>query len=200
MRYVSRSKAAEHFGVSGQTIVKWANDRRIKFILQPSGQRRYGIEDLQDGQQQAQICYCRVSSSGQKNDLERQVQYMREKYPGWQIVTDVGSGLNWNRKGLRTVLRRSLQGGVSDIAIAHKDRLARFGFEIIEFMLAQKGVRIICDSNDEHKSREEELVDDIVSIVTVFSSKIYGRRKYRRQSNKGQVHPVFSNEGTGGGA
>jgi predicted site-specific integrase-resolvase len=141
-----------------------------------------------------------VSSGGQKNDLERQVQYMREKYPGWQIVTDVGSGLNWNRKGLRTVLRRSLQGGVSDIAIAHKDRLARFGFEIIEFMLAQKGVRIICDSNDEHKSREEELVDDIVSIVTVFSSKIYGRRKYRRQSNKGQAHPVFSNEGTGGGA
>jgi len=200
MRYVSRSKAAEYFGVSGQTIVKWAINNRIKYIVQPSGQRRYCIGDIQDANQQAQICYCRVSSNGQKDDLKRQVEYMRTKFPEWEVVTDIGSGLNWNRKGLRTILRRSLQGGVSDIAVAHRDRLARFGFEIIEFMLGQKGVRIICDSNDEHKSREEELVDDIVSIITVFSSKIYGRRKYRKRVDKDSTRPGFPDEGTGSGA
>jgi len=109
---------------------------------------------------------------------------MRAKYPGWVVVTDVGSGLNWKRKGLRTILQRSLQGSISAIAVAHKDRLARFGFDVIEFMLAQKGVRIVCDSNDEHKSREEELVDDIISIITVFSSKIYGHRKYSKRFDK----------------
>ena len=199
MRYVSRSKAAEHFGVSGQTIVKWANNNRIKYTVQPSGQRRYGIGEVQDGNQQAKICYCRVSSNGQKDDLKRQVEYMQSKYPGWEIVTDIGSGLNWNRKGLKAVLRRSLQGGVSDIAVAHKDRLARFGFDIIEYMLAEKGVRVLCDSNDEHKSREQELVEDILSIITVFSSKVYGRRKYRNRSDKGSTCPNLPNEGTGSG-
>jgi predicted site-specific integrase-resolvase len=199
MQYVSRSKAAEHFGVSGQTIAKWAKSGKLEYFAQPSGQKRYAIRLQDDGQQAQKVCYCRVSSSGQKDDLKRQVDYMRAKYPGWIVVTDIGSGLNWKRKGLRAVLQRSLQGSISVIAVAHKDRLARFGFDIIEFMLAQKGVRIVCDSNDEHRSREEELVEDIISIITVFSSKVYGHRKYKR-FDTGQTRPSVSNKRPRGGA
>lgn len=179
--YAARTKAAKHYGVSGQTIVTWAKNGTLDFKTLPSGQRRYKIDvDEEDSgeKKKKKVCYCRVSSNGQKDDLERQIKYMRDKYPGWTIMSDIGSGLNWNRKNLKTILQWSLQGDVEKIAIAHRDRLARFGFEIIEFMLAQKGVRVICDSHDDHKSKEQELVEDILSIVTVFSSKIYGRRNY----------------------
>jgi predicted site-specific integrase-resolvase len=195
--YVSRGRAAKHFSVSGQTIVKWADCGTLDFVRQPSGQRRYWIGETRGAtKEKKNICYCRVSSAGQKDDLHRQIEYMRSKYPGWEIVSDIGSGLNWKRKGLKTILRRALQGDVAKIAVAHKDRLARFGFDIIEFMLAQRGVGIICDSNDEHKSREEELTEDIISIITVFSAKIYGRRKYRkRNDDQGEAHTDSSNEG-----
>jgi len=191
--YVTRAKAARHYNVTGQTIVTWANNGSLDFKTIPSGQRRYRIDEDEQPRDSTKpkkrICYCRVSSSGQKDDLERQIEYMRQNYPGWTIMSDVGSGLNWNRKNLRTILQWSLQGDVEAIAIAHRDRMARFGFEIVEYMLAQRGVRIVCDSHDDHKSKEEELVDDIVSIITVFSSKIYGRRNYKnRKANKDEIY------------
>ena len=105
---------------------------------------------------------------------------MQEKYPGWTIFTDVGSGLNWKRKGLRTILQRCMQGDVGKVAVAHKDRLARFGFELIEHIMAQWGVELLCERECAHKSRETELVDDILSIVTVFSARIHGGRHYNK--------------------
>jgi len=195
--YVSRARAAKHFEVSGQTIVKWADCGILDFVRQPSGQRRYWIGESrrEAAKQKKNICYCRVSSAGQKEDLHRQIEYMRNKYPGWEIVSDIGSGLNWKRKGLKTILQRALQGDVGKIAIAHKDRMARFGFDIIEYMLAQRNVRIICDAHDDHKSKEEELVEDILSIITVFSSKMYGRRKYtKKRKNENSFDPGLPHE------
>ena len=180
--YVTRTKAAKHYNVTGQTIVTWAKNGTLEFKTMPSGQRRYRIDDEQPSEgekEKKRICYCRVSSDEQQDDLDRQIEYMREHYPGWTIMTDIGSGLNWNRRNLRTILQWSMRGDVETIAIAHRDRLARIGFEIIEFMLAQNGVRVVCESHDDHKSNKEELVEDIVSIITVFSSKIYGTRNYK---------------------
>jgi predicted site-specific integrase-resolvase len=130
------------------------------------------------------VCYCRVSSSGQKDDLQRQIDYMRRKYPGWEIVSDVGSGLNWKRRGLRALLRRCVQGDIRQVAVAHKDRLARFGYQIIEFMLGECGVQLLCDDAEVHVSKEKELVDDILSIVTVFSARIHGQRHYANDQTR----------------
>lgn len=185
--YVRLSVAAKHFNVSKQTISKWANDGRIECMRLPSGRRRYSIrsdggrsgEPNASDQEKVNVCYCRVSSHGQKDDLDRQVEYMRTKYPGWQIVTDVGSGLNWKRKGLRTLLRRCLQGSVAKVSVAHRDRLARFGFELLGYVLGECGVELLCDDQEAHTSKEFELAEDILAIVTVFGARDNGSRKYK---------------------
>jgi predicted site-specific integrase-resolvase len=185
--YVPIRTAAKHYNVSHQTIRAWADKNEIEFIALPSGHRRYKIRgdgntaaskarEPEEKPEKVNICYCRVSSNGQKEDLQRQVEHMQRRYPGWIVYTDIGSGLNWKRKGLRTVLRRCLLGDVEKVAVAHKDRLARFGYEIIEYILGQCGVQLLCDYEETHKSRESELVDDILSIVTVFSARIHGGR------------------------
>lgn len=187
--YVPVRTASKHYNVSKQTIRAWADKDAIEFIALPSGHRRYKIKgdgntaetnarEPEEKEEKVNVCYCRVSSSGQKDDLRRQVEHMQRKYPGWVVYTDVGSGLNWKRKGLRTVLRRCLLGDVGKVAVAHKDRLARFGYEIFEYILGQCGVQLLCDYEETHKSRESELVDDILSIVTVFSARIHGGRHY----------------------
>jgi predicted site-specific integrase-resolvase len=197
--YVSRSSAAQHYGVTGQTIVAWADAGRIQSVRQPSGQRRYWVNDQSNSEgkpnEKKKVCYCRVSSHGQKDDLQRQIEYMRDKHPGWIVVSDIGSGLNWNRKNLRTVLQWGLQGRLESLAVAHKDRLARFGYEIIEFILVQCGVQLICDAEEEHTSKEQELVDDILAIITVFSAKIYGGRKYKKRK-KNSNDPCDAHERT----
>lgn len=194
--YVPIRTACQHYNVSSQTIRAWAAKDEIDFINLPSGQRRYKVRGegntssitKEPEKEKINICYCRVSSNGQKEDLQRQVEYMRQKYPGWIIYTDIGSGLNWKRQGLKTILRRCLLGDVQKVAVAHKDRLARFGYELIEYIMAQCSVELLCEYEGAHKSREAELVDDILSIVTVFSARIHGGRQYQK-NQKGDSSP-----------
>jgi predicted site-specific integrase-resolvase len=195
--YVPNRIATKHYNVTSQTVRAWADRGEIDFIQLPSGQRRYKIRGdgntpcpaAESEKEKINICYCRVSSNGQKDDLKRQVEHMQEKYPGWTVYTDIGSGLNWKRQGLRAVLRRCLLGEVGKVAVAHKDRLARFGYEIFEYMLGQCGVELVCNYEETHRSRESELVDDILSIVTVFSARIHGGRHYNPNS-KSDSKPV----------
>jgi predicted site-specific integrase-resolvase len=126
------------------------------------------------------VCYCRVSSAGQKDDLQRQVEYMSTKYPGFEIITEIASGLNFHRKKLQAILRSTLQNEIETVVVAHRDRLARFGYPLIQFIFQQQGVELLCDDEDDHKSKEEELVEDILAIITVFSSRVYGARKYKK--------------------
>ena len=184
--YVPIRTACKHYNVTNQTIRVWADRNEIEYIELPSGQRRYKIRGagntmcttVEQAKEKINVCYCRVSSNGQKADLQRQVEHMQQKYPGWTVYTDIGSGLNWKRKGLRTVLRRCLLGEVGKVAVAHKDRLARFGYDILEYILGQCGVELLCNYEETHRSRESELVDDILSIVTVFSARIHCGRHY----------------------
>lgn len=186
--YVPLRTAAKHYNVNKQTIAAWAERGDIEYIELPSGHRRFKIRgdgnvvDAPKGEkkEKLKVCYCRVSSHGQKEDLERQIEYMRSKYEGWLVYSDIGSGLNWKRQSLKTLLRQCLQGDISHVCVAHKDRLARFGYEIIEYIMGQCGVKLLCDHEDAHTSKEQELVDDILSIVTVFSARIHGQRHYQK--------------------
>ncbi|NBO39784.1 IS607 family transposase [bacterium] len=133
------------------------------------------------------ICYCRVSSHGQKEDLERQVSYMQERFPGYRIIRDIGSGINFKRRGLRTILELACKGYVSEVVVAYRDRLCRFAFELVEWLLSLHGVKLVVLNEDLEGSESGELAEDLLSIVHVFNCRIQGRRKYQgRKDAKGQ--------------
>ena len=126
------------------------------------------------------VCYCRVSSQKQKDDLARQVVWMREQYPNAEIIKDIGSGLNFKRKGLRAILQRLLQGDKFTLIVAHRDRLCRFGFDLIEYLFEQNGGEIMVLDKTE-LSPEQELTTDLLSILHAFSCRLHGLRRYESE-------------------
>jgi len=124
------------------------------------------------------ICYCRVSSTKQKEDLQRQIEYVTAKYPGKELIKDVGSGVNFKRNGLNALLERAMSGEQLEIVVAYKDRLARFGYDLIERVITRAGGRIVV-LNEVSLSPSEELTQDLLTILHVFSCRLCGIRKYR---------------------
>ena len=126
------------------------------------------------------LCYCRVSSRKQRGDLERQVSYLRELYPSAEIVRDIGSGRNYKRKGFRALVDRCLRGDKFQLVIAHRDRLARFGIELLQYMVEQNGGELVVLDETVH-SPAEELTADLLNILHVFSCRMHGLRRYRAE-------------------
>jgi predicted site-specific integrase-resolvase len=122
------------------------------------------------------ICYCRVSTASQKEDLARQIQFFKLNYPDYTIISDNGSGINFKRKGFKTILDDAIKGYIEEVVVTHKDRLCRFGFELIEGIIREQSNGKIVVLNQKKTSPEQELVDDLISIITVFSSRLYGLR------------------------
>lgn len=178
-------KASQLAGLSPNTLRKYADNGTIKAQRIGNGQRLFDVSDLlaikrPEGNGKPVVCYCRVSSAKQKDDLARQVVFMREQYPNAEIVKDVGSGLNFKRKGLQTILQRLLQGDKFTLIVAHRDRLCRFGFELIEFLFEQNGGEImVLDKTD--VSPQQELTEDLLAILHVFSCRMHGLRRYTNQ-------------------
>jgi predicted site-specific integrase-resolvase len=180
--YVTLKEARKQLGLHPNTLRKYADEGIIDTIKTPSGQRRFNIESfIQQKQNSLQtILYCRVSSVRQKDDLNNQKNYLISKYPGAEIISEVGSGLNFKRKGLRTILERLLQGNSIKLVVAERDRLCRFGFELVEYLIVKNGGELVV-LNQIASSPESELVSDILSIIHVFSCRIHGMRKYKNQ-------------------
>lgn len=131
------------------------------------------------------ICYCRVSSSKQREDLKRQISYMKNKFPLNEIITDIGSGINFNRKGLKKVIDYAIKGEIDEVVITYKDRLARIGYEIIEYLIKNySNGKISIINKEEEETPTEELTKDIVSIMNVYVSKINGLRRYKTSIKK----------------
>jgi predicted site-specific integrase-resolvase len=130
-----------------------------------------------------------VSSSKQKDDLERQVQAMQEEFPGYRVYTDVASGLNYKRKGLTRLLEHVQEGLVGEVVVAHPDRLARFGRELIEWIISRAGARLIFQDQivDRPRGSEAELAADLLAVVHVFSCRANGQRRYKRAKQGGSA-------------
>jgi predicted site-specific integrase-resolvase len=130
--------------------------------------------------------YARVSSSKQKDDLERQVQSLSAQFPEHRVLRDVGSGINWKRPGLRTLVQACLRGSLREVVVAHRDRLSRLGFDLLEYIIQQSGAELVVVGGGETcgLTSEQELGEDLLSIVHVFSSRHYGMRKYRTAAPK----------------
>ena len=185
MRYYSVEQAAELSGFHPNTIRRWADDGTIPSYRTKGGHRRVCIDDYikspnAPSEERVTICYCRVSSPKQRDDLTRQVEYMRERYPDAEIVKDIGSGINFERKGLRSILERAMRGAVVTLVVAYRDRIARFGSQLIEFVLQQSGGQLVV-LNEVSLSPEQELTTDLLTILHVFSCRLHGLRKYKTQ-------------------
>jgi putative resolvase len=187
-QYISFKETRKIIGVTSRTLRNWDKDGKIRTIRTPSGARMFNKLDLQDYLKQHQsiqkikptICYARVSSRNQLADLERQVDFLRQAYPHAELVTDIGSGINWKRKGLSSILERAIQGQLGEIVFAHRDRLCRFAFELFEHLFTLCAVKVIVLDHDSSTSPDTELADDILSIVHVYSSRQMGKRRYKQ--------------------
>ena len=126
------------------------------------------------------ICYCRVSSRKQEGDLERQIEIMKINYPEYEIITDIGSGLNLKRKGLEKIIDMSIKGEIEEVIVTYKDRLARFGYDLIEMILKKySNAKITIINKNEKQTSDEELVKDIISIMNVYVAKINEMRSHQ---------------------
>ena len=185
MTYVSARKASEMLDYTPDHLRRLANEGKIDIIRTGGGHRRYDVEGYIKSKSKsiATVCYCRVSSTKQKDDLERQVEYMRSIYPEAEVVRDIGSGINFKRKGLRTLLERLMQGDKLQVVIAHRDRLARFGIDLIQYLIEQNGGELVVLDKTAH-SPQEELTSDLLAILHVFSCRMHGLRSYRDKIKK----------------
>ncbi|NEP81404.1 MAG: IS607 family transposase [Okeania sp. SIO3C4] len=181
MGYVPLRKAVEILGLHPNTLRKYADEGKIEIIKNEAGQRLYNAQSYIRGATRASfICYCRVSSSKQKDDLNRQVEFMQNQYPEAEVIKDIGSGLNFKRKGLRAILDRLLRGDQLTIVVTCRDRLTRFGFELIQYLVEQNGGKILVLDKTVY-CPESEMVADVLSIIHIFSVRVHGLRKYKQK-------------------
>ena len=184
--FIPRRKVLEVLKVHYKTLYKMAANNQIDTVKMGTrtlyNLNKYLRDQNINANVKRKICYCRVSSAKQKNDLKRQINYMKKKYPTYEIKSDIGSGLNFKRKELLYIIDLAIKGEIDEIVITYKDRLARFGYELIEWLLTKySNGKIIIINKTEETTPTEELTQDIVSIMNVYSAKINGLRKYKNK-------------------
>ena len=173
-------------GVSAQTLRNWDKNGKLHpHHTSSNGYRYYSHEQLNQvmnikpNLDRIVIGYCRVSSNKQKDDLERQIEnmklYLTAQDKPFEIISDIGSGINYKKKGLRELIKRISQNKVEKVVVLYKDRLLRFGLELIEYMASLYNCDIEIIDNTE-KSEQQELVEDLVQIITGLSCKLQGKR------------------------
>jgi putative resolvase len=191
-RIVSISEAAEVLGVSITTLRRWEAAGKLVAEHTAGGHRRYDLAKLRpelfraaDQSKRKTVAYVRVSSPDQKDDLERQQQLL-QRYcarQGWtfELIADLGSGVNYHKKGLKRLVSDMLDGQVGRLVITHKDRLLRFGAELVFAICEAKNVEVVILNQGEDTVFEEDLAKDMQEIITVFGARLYGSRSRRHQ-------------------
>jgi len=188
MKYYSSKTVTKILGVTAQTLRNWDREGKLKpTYVKSNGYRYYSEDSILSYTQERKtkkdlnvVGYARVSSKKQSDDLERQVNklktYLDSKYSDYEIITDIGSGINYTKPGLKKLIEKINRKEVDLIIVLYKDRLLRFGFELVEYFAELNNVKIeVLDKID--KNQDQELVEDLVQIITVFSCKIQGKRK-----------------------
>lgn len=193
MVLMSIGKFARELGVTPEHVrTMHRTGEVIPARISEKGTRYYSEEQLRDlknsrtpQREEKVVAYCRVSTKSQKDDLEKQVEnvksYMYAKGYSFEVITDIGSGINYKNKGLRELISLINSNQVTKVVILHKDRLVGFGFELIELLCDLHNVKIEIIDNSE-QSNEEELTDDLIEIITVFANKLYGSRSKKTRT------------------
>ena len=192
-KLLSILEASKLLGISRSTLRRWEREGKIKPDARTSGnQRRYRLSSIspeichKDTAKKKTLAYARVSSKDQKKDLERQKELLELfcASNGWEfeIISDLGSGMNYKKKGLQRLISYILENAVQRLVITHKDRLLRFGAELVFSICEIKNVEvIIMNQGETTASFEEDLAKDVLEIITVFSARLYGSRSKKNQ-------------------
>ena len=205
-KYISPNKLYKQFNITSGTLRHWAEAGKIRYLRpNQTGKRIYNIEDIKKilgitntDTDKKRICYARVSSNHQKEDLERQVEFLKKAYPEAIIIKDIGSGLNWKRPGFISILEQVHSGTVSEVVVSYKDRLCRFGSELVEWIFKKADVKLlVLNESIREKDLSRELSDDLLAITTVFVAKNNGIRAgiYKRQRKKDEQENLKKESG-----
>ena len=193
--WVTSAEACRSLGVERRTLIRWADEGHIRVLRLGKGNRKFDVTSVlvKKSNQTTDAAsaelppidaiYARVSTRKQKPYLENQVAELKAKYPDHEVFTDVCSGINFRRKGLKALLELAFAGRLRVVRVAHRDRLCRFAFDLIEWLLERNGAKIIVDADDAD-TPERELADDVLSIITVFGARLYGSRSKRGGKRK----------------
>ena len=192
-KLLTTAQAAKLLGVSVATTRRWDAEGLLKAQWTQGGHRRFDPDTLPgvigktpiQPQPRKTIAYARVSTSKQQGDLERQKQVLEMfcAARGWshETIADLGSGLNYKKKGLQQALTAIMAGKVERLVITHKDRLLRFGAELVFSICQAKGCEVVVINEAPDATFEEDLARDVLEIITVFSAKLYGSRSHKAQ-------------------
>lgn len=200
-KYVSGKEASKILGVHQRTLYQWDEKKWIDVMRTPGGKRMYNvdkyikennkidmmsdneIDELYKKEGKLKLSYVRVSSKGQIDDLLRQKKMIKNKYPNHMIIEDIGSGINLDRRGLRKIIKLAISGKIEELVIAYKDRLTRFGYNLIEDLIKEySNGKIIVIKQKEDITPEEEMVKDVLQIMNIFVAKMNGMRKYKKEN------------------
>jgi putative resolvase len=189
---VGIGKAAAELGVSRDTLRRWEGSGKIAVERTAKGHRRYNLATLlgtasrKNQSKKKTIAYARVSSHDQKADLSRQAQVLESfcAANGWtyEVIEDLGSGLNYNKRGLKTLIRSICSNQVDRLVLTHKDRLLRFGAELIFSLCEEFGIEVVIINKTESSTFEDDLVQDVLEIITVFSARLYSARSRKNKN------------------
>jgi len=186
-------EACRRLGIHYVTLKRWIYSGKIRAVKTPTGRwmiPESEIERIIGGKVEVKevraVIYARVSSSDQKSDLERQIEYLTQYctakgYRVIDVLSDIASGLKTNRRGLMKLFNYIVNKEVDVVVVTYKDRLTRFGFEYLEYFFKQYGVRIEIVYGEEPKDAYQELVEDLLAIVTSFAGRLYGIRSHKKK-------------------
>lgn len=203
IKYVGGKEASKILGVHQRTLYLWEVKGEIDTIRTKGNKRLYNIGkylkthkcknqkdqkicenlgELDLKEEKLNICYVRVSSISQKDDLERQKDLMKSKYNNYILIEDIGSGLNLNKRGINKIIHLAIKGKINELVIAYKDRLTRFGFELIEEIIQKySSGKITILNKRQTTDPHEELVKDVMAIMNIYVAKMNGLRRYKNK-------------------
>lgn len=187
-KFVRRKEVLDVLKVHYQTLYRMEDKGLIDVKRTDGGHRLYNLEkylrlnNIENEKEKINVCYCRVLSKKQEKDLQTQIKFMRKKYPNNTIIKDIGSGINMERKGLLKIIKMAIDGELGEVVITYKDRLARFGYELIEWIIKtySNGTIKILHKREE-ETPEEEIANDIIQIMNVYVAKVNGRKSNKNK-------------------
>jgi len=185
---ISIQEASKILGVTPKTLRLWEKEGKITSHKTKGGHRRYDLNELLNRKKGDLItlCYARVSSQDQKKDLERQKKvlelYCANKGYDFELISDLGSGMNYKKKGLRRLIKMICSESIERLVITNKDRLLRFGSELVFSLCEHFSIEVVIINKSENATDEEDLAKDVLEIITVFSARLYGSRSGKNKT------------------
>ncbi len=193
---ISINEASQLLGITPKTLRLWEKEGKITSVRTQGGHRRYLIADLLGSKQEKPltVAYARVSSYDQKEDLKRQ-ELVLESYCAshgynFEIITDLGSGMNYKKKGLIKLIKLLCSSQIDRLVLTHKDRLLRFGSELIFFLCEIFSCEVVIINRSEDNTFEDDLAEDVLEIITLFSARLYGSRSHKNKKLVEQLKVV----------